>query len=117
LSALLDLLRSVSDLKKGDRAIDRRIALFIGYREQQGKAPAWVDPDGGPASAQPYFTSSTDHAALLQIRICPNKAFGVSWDEHGGYAKVGDSQPVHASTTALALTAALLAELLKQQKG
>jgi hypothetical protein len=115
MNELLDLLRSVIKLETGNRIIDRRVAILVGYREEPSSGkPQWVDPEGGPAKSPPFFTSDIDNAMILHRLIAPNERVAVSWDENGGYAKLGNTGPVSCRTPAIALTAACIAFLAKR---
>ncbi|WP_018237841.1 hypothetical protein [Ensifer sp. BR816] len=117
--AITDLVKDLEAATGPSRELDAALAILLGYKRkvEQIRDPAsgeqtrrsfWIHPGGQDPGRVPQFTASLDDAHLLAQTVAPGTNGGVSWDERGGNAKVGDGPYYSAATPAIALCIATL---------
>ncbi|MET4690766.1 hypothetical protein [Sinorhizobium fredii] len=117
--AIVNLVKDLEEAKGPSRELDAALAILLGYKRkvEQIRDPAsgeqtrrsfWIHPGGQDPGRVPQFTASLDDAYLLAQTVAPGLTGGVSWDDSGGNAKVGDGQYYSAVTPAIALCIATL---------
>ncbi|MEY9102024.1 hypothetical protein [Sinorhizobium fredii] len=116
---IVDLIKDLEEAKGPSRELDAALAILLGYKRkvEQVRDPAsgeqtrrsfWIHPGGQDPGRVPQFTALLDDAHLLAETVSPEVALGVSWDESGGHAKVGNGPYCSAATPAIALCVATL---------
>ncbi|MDW9371004.1 hypothetical protein CN059_27225 [Sinorhizobium medicae] len=117
--AVFDLIKDLESAEGPSRELDAALAILLGYKRkveqvmdpesgEQTRRSFYIHPGGQDPSRVPQFTASLEDAHLLARTVAPGVAGGVSWDESGGHAKVGDGPVCAAATPAIALCIATL---------
>lgn len=117
--AVTDVITDLEEAKEPSRKLDVALAMLIGYKRkvenvrdpnsgEQTKRVLWLHPGGQDPGRVPRYTAVIDDAYSFAQIIAPGLAGGVSWDESGGYARVGDGPYCSGASPAIALCVAAL---------
>jgi hypothetical protein len=103
------LISDLASAKGASRALDRKIALSVGYRLTTGEdgRPTWRSPAGTSASTYPRYTDSVDEASVLARAIGQKHSVWLTFDRPS-QARIGEATICTAATPALALCLAAM---------
>lgn len=104
-----EIISALEGATEPNRKLDIELAYLCGYSLKSNTAGnIWLDRKGNESKNPPFFTRNTDHALILHQLLTPTARVALSWDEEGGYAKVGDGESVAAKTLPIAICVATL---------
>lgn len=117
--AIVDLIKDLEEAKEPSRALDLALAILLGYKRkvenvrdpnsgEQTRRVLWLLPGGQDPGRVPLYTASLEDAHSFAQTTAPGNAGGVSWDDSGGYAKLGDGPYCSGANPAIALCIAAL---------
>jgi hypothetical protein len=126
--AIADLIKELETATGPSRELDSALALLMGYKPKveyisdpvsggQRKLVLYVIPGGKDAVRAPKYTQFLDVALTLVQAISSDRVGGVSWDEGGGHAMIGDGAMCSGATPAIALCLAALKIREREERG
>lgn len=117
--AISNVIADLKETKEPSRKLDVALAMLIGYKRkvenvrdpnsgEQTKRVLWLHPGGQDPGRVPRYTALIDDAYSFAQTVAPGLAGGVSWDDSGGHARIGDGPYCSAASPAIALCIAAL---------